>query len=185
MTFKYTETNVLRDERKRLDLKGNTISSQLQDEYEEGIKSGMSKRCHLLTTSAPVILHPQRKTTPQSTPRSSPPTCSPPKNISIVITRRPLPFLHPIPPPLHFLFLPPTVPTTDWRAPTGACPTGFPVQTHSALSSLPACAPNQAVVSPMERRPQRDQGTGERAEQCVLPKVPTRCDPAEGVHVKS
>ncbi|GLD74077.1 acetylcholine receptor subunit beta [Lates japonicus] len=35
-----------------------------------------------------------------------------PKNISIVITHSPLPFLYPIHPP-HFLFLPPTVLTSD------------------------------------------------------------------------
>lgn len=46
----------------------------------------------------------------------------------------------------------PSVITTDWRTPTGACPSGSRAQTHSALSSLPAPTPNQTPVSPAEPR---------------------------------
>lgn len=76
------------DERGR-DLTGKKNKrGELQD--EGGSESEMS---HLLTTSAPNHHR-------QSTLRSTPPTCSPPKNISIVITP-----CHPSLPPLP---LPPT-----------------------------------------------------------------------------
>lgn len=42
----------------------------------------------------------------------------------------------------------PSVITTDWWTPTGACPSGSRAQTHSALSSLPVPTPNQTPVSP-------------------------------------
>lgn len=70
-------------------------------------KSGRSKRCRLFTTWASnthQLFMLQRESQPSI--KSTPPTCSVPKNISIVITRTSLPCLYPIPPPL--LPLPPT-----------------------------------------------------------------------------
>lgn len=90
----------------------------------------------------------------------STPCSAPPKNIPIVMTHS----LFSIPttptsPPLPFP-LPPTIPaaiTSGWWTPTGACPKGFLVQRHSALSSLPTFdhlpPPNQTL--PSSTQPQR------------------------------
>lgn len=126
----------------------------------------MRKRCHLLTTSntSPSAEKLNPPPPPQSTPRSTPPTCSSPKNISIVTTRSPLPFHYPVPPPP--LPLPPT------RRPHSA---NFRlVSTNRCLPHrLPSTNTFRPLVTPSTRTQsrrgfthgamatKRDEGTGE------------------------
>lgn len=120
-----------------------------------------------------------------------------PKNVSVVIAQclRAIPLPHPTPFTSSSSHPPdPAVITTDWWAPTGACPSGFRVQTHSALSSLPAPTPNQTLVSPTKLWPQGVEGAGARAGQCAcvcaivcvcVCLYAASCTQAEGVHINA
>lgn len=159
---------------------------QLQD--EDGIESGMSRRCHLLTNLAPSnhrsFIH---QSTPQSTSGSTHPTCSPPKNISIVITRSPLPFLYTTPPPPFPL--PPTHHTHSANLRLVSTNRCLPQRLPSTKTFRPLVTPSTRIQSdPGFSHGHKDTQGKERqswSEQRVLLKVPTSCDQAEGVHTNA